>query len=380
MNAFLEHHQQAIRFDYSCFDRILLKGVIPVLQNPACVLGFLKEKRQASRLTPASFHALATDSPAFLQAWAERRRVEIVQPPKGLRPEQGVEPCSPQLPGQRGRAVLLKSREIARLAVSFPRQGDHLTLLNRFVPQYDFDLQDRDFGRRLVRVGPSFPFSARAGLNGHEGLAGRLGEEGLAFHQGAHAFRTCADVAWLPELAARFSAADLETCAHRWLAPLVPFFTDRQRRHQGFGSRRFVRQVEYCTNLVLERRAALDRLHQRLLDLNRSIGHPDKSAGIFSRRITKPTDAGLKTQSLDHDLRPPVLRSASQSSSIKPYARHDLVLGPETTSYHTPDLGVNQGVEHRPEWRPTRAAAHDRYLEVQQDVRETFGDRGQRER
>ena len=47
MNAFIEHHQPAIRFDYSCFDRILLNGVIQVLQNPACVVGLLKEKRQA---------------------------------------------------------------------------------------------------------------------------------------------------------------------------------------------------------------------------------------------------------------------------------------------------------------------------------------------
>ena len=54
MNAFIEHHQQAIRFDYSCFDRILLNGVIQVLQNPACVVGFLKEKRQAVRVTPAN--------------------------------------------------------------------------------------------------------------------------------------------------------------------------------------------------------------------------------------------------------------------------------------------------------------------------------------
>ena len=43
MNAFIEHHQQAIRFDYACFDRIVLNGVIQVLQNPACIVGFLKE-------------------------------------------------------------------------------------------------------------------------------------------------------------------------------------------------------------------------------------------------------------------------------------------------------------------------------------------------
>src|SRR5512147_718121 len=61
MNAFIAHHQPAIRFDYSCFDRILLNGVIQVLQSPACVVGFLKEKRQADRVTPAYFRDISTD-------------------------------------------------------------------------------------------------------------------------------------------------------------------------------------------------------------------------------------------------------------------------------------------------------------------------------
>jgi hypothetical protein len=377
MNVFIEHHQPAIRFDYSCFDRILLNGVIQVLQNPACVVGFLKEKRQAARVTPDFFRAISTDYHHFVQDFAAQRHVETVQPPKGVRREEWVEPFYQQLQGQSGIAVILKSREIARVAVSFPRQGDHVELLNRFVQQYYFYLQDRDFGRMFVRVCPYFPFSARVCLNGHEWLACRLREEGIAFEQCANAFRTCADPARLQELADQFSAAHIEACAHRWLAQLVPFFTDRERRHQGFGYRLFVSQVEYCTNLIFESRAALDRLHDRLLDLNRAIGHPDKIAMIFGRRITKQTDAGLKTQILDHDLGQPVIRSEYKSSSIKQYARDNLVLRTETTSYHTPDLGVNKGVEHLPELRETMAAANDRYLDVQQDVLETFVDRGQ---
>ena len=78
-----------------------------------------------------------------------------------------------------------------------------------------------------------------------------------------------------------------------------------------------------------------------------------------------------------HDLGLPVIRSEYKSSSIKQYARDNLVLRTETTSYHTPDLGVNKGVEHLPELRETMAAANDRYLDVQQDVLETFVDRGQ---
>jgi hypothetical protein len=275
--------------------------------------------------------------------------------------------------------VILKSRANARVAVSFPRQGNHIELCNRFVWQYYFYLQDQDFGRMFLRICPYFPFNARLCLNGHEWLACRLREEGIGFEQCGNAFRTCADPARLQALADQFSAAHIEACAHRWLAQLVPFFTDRERRHQGFGYRLFISQVEYCTNLVFDSRGALDRLHERLLDLNRSIGHPDKIATIFGRRITQHTDAGLKTQILDHDLGAPVIRSEYKSSSIKQYVRDHLVLRTETTSYHTPDLGVNKGVEHLPELRQTMATSNDRYLEVQQDVLETFVDRGQLE-
>jgi hypothetical protein len=101
---------------------------------------------------------------------------------------------------------------------------------------------------------------------------------------------------------------------------------------------------------------------------------------IFGRRITTHTDAGLKTPILDHDLGQPVIRSEYKSSSIKHYARDNRVLRTETTRSHTPDLGVNKGVEHLPELRQTMAAANDRYRDVRQDVLETFVDRGPWER
>jgi hypothetical protein len=43
-------------------------------------------------------------------------------------------------------------------------------------------------------------------------------------------------------------------------------------------------------------------------------------------------------------------------------------------------LGVTQAIENRPRLRPTLGAVNDRYLEVQQEVLETFGDRGHRQR
>jgi hypothetical protein len=377
MNAFVSHHQDSIRFTYSCFDRMLLNAVIQVLQYPASVVGFFKQKRQATALTPAYFRSISTDYHQFVQTFAAERQVEIVQPPKDIRREDWVEPFFRRLHGQPGVAVILKSRENARVAVSFPKQGNHIELLNRFVWQYYFYLQDRDFGRMFIRVCPYFPFNSRICINGHEWLACRLREEGIRFQQCGNAFRNCADPERLQALADQFAPQPILACGHRWLAQLVPFFTDQERRRQGFGYRLFVSQVEYCTNLIFDRRAALDRLSERLLDLNRTIGAPDKVAVIFGRRLTKQTDAGLKTQISDHGLGQPVIRSDYKSSSIKQYVRDHLILRNEATSYHTPDLGVGKNVDNLPQLREKMAASTERYLDVQQDVLETFVDRGQ---
>ena len=379
LNAFLQHHQSSIRFSYECFDRILLNAIIQILQYPASVVGFLKDKRGLSTITPSYFKAVSTDYHRFVQDLAQQRGLQIVEPPKGVRRDEWVEPFYQQLRGQPGIAVILKSRENARIAVSYPRQGHHVELCNRFVWQYYFYLQDPDFGRMFLRLCPYFPFNARVCLNGHEWLACRLREEGIHFLQCGNAFRTCADPKRLQELADQFAPQHLLACVHRWLGQLVPYFSASERR-LGFGYRLFVSQVEYCTNLVFEGRAALDRLHERLLDLNRAIGAPDKVAVVFGRRITKQSDAGLKTQILDHGLGNPVIRSEYKSSSSKQYVRDHLVLRTETTSYHTPDLKVAKNVEHLPQLRQVMSAGNDRYLQVQQDVLETFVDRGQMER
>ncbi len=41
MNTFYEHHQNSIRFQYACFDRILLNAAIPLLLEPTAAQGFL---------------------------------------------------------------------------------------------------------------------------------------------------------------------------------------------------------------------------------------------------------------------------------------------------------------------------------------------------
>jgi len=228
-----------------------------------------------------------------------------------------------------------------------------------------------------VRICPYLPFSARICLNQHHWLANRMREKGIGFKRVANAFLKCAAPDRLQELANSLTPRDLVTCGQKWLAHLTPFFTAREREHAGCQHRLFFSQVEFCDNLIFRRRAALDKLGERLLDANRTIGQPNKITVIFGRRISRHYRGKLQTEIEDMDLPNPVIRSHYGNGFVKQYVRDHLILRTEAASNNVNDYGVNKSVQNLPALRNALSAINDNYLNVQQDIVETFIDRGQ---
>jgi hypothetical protein len=77
------------------------------------------------------------------------------------------------------------------------------------------------------------------------------------------------------------------------------------------------------------------------------------------------------------DLPNPVIRSHYGNGFIKQYVRDHLMLRTEAASNNVHDYGVNKAVQNLPVLRNALAAINDNYLNVQQDILETFIDRGQ---
>src|SRR5215472_16546896 len=69
MNAFYEHHKNSIRFQYRCFDRILLNGLIQPFQQEQRVVGFFGSYRD---LYPVSRDVLRDIATQF-QNWTVNR-------------------------------------------------------------------------------------------------------------------------------------------------------------------------------------------------------------------------------------------------------------------------------------------------------------------
>ncbi|HYY71976.1 MAG TPA: hypothetical protein VE778_00130 [Candidatus Bathyarchaeia archaeon] len=159
----------------------------------------------------------------------------------------------------------------------------------------------------------------------------------------------------------------------------IPFYrTAEERAHAGVQHRPFFAQVEFCDNLIFRRRAAVDALEQRLLDANRTIGQPNKLTLIFGRRITRHHAGKLQTVIEDLNLPNPVIRSHYRKGFLKQYVRDRFLLRTETATNNTStDYAIGKAVDNLPQLRQRLDGIIDRYLDVQQDILETFVDREQ---
>src|SRR4030081_3679607 len=378
MNSFYEHHKGSIHWHYRCFDRILLNGLIQPFQQPERVVGFFNTYRQLYPVTRHTLRDIADQFQCWVKERAAKHSIPIVEAPKGRR-DEFVEPYFKRATPD-AVVVILKAREPARIMTAI---GDskanrwHLAIANRWVVQYNFYINDRQWGRMFVRICPYLPFSARICLNQHHWLANRLRENGIGFMQLANAFLKCAAPDRLQALANSLIPRDLVTCGQKWLAHLTPFFTAREREEAGCRHRLFFSQVEFFDKLVFRRPSPLDKLGERLLDANRTIGQPKKITVIFGRKITKHYRGKLQTEIEDMNLPNPMIRSHYGNGFIKQYVRDHLILRTEAASNNVNDYGVNKAVENLPILQKSLSAITDNYLNGQQDIVETFVDRGQ---
>jgi hypothetical protein len=378
MNAFREHHEHNIRFHYRCFDRLLLNGIIQPFQQEERVVGFFNSYRE---LYPVSRDVLR-DIAAQFHNWVKNRSqswdAPILDAPQGRR-DDFVEPYFRRA-APNAIVCILKAREPARIMTAIGTKAEnrwHLELKQRWVDQYNFYINDSEWGRMFVRMCPYLPFSARVCLNQHHWIAHHLRARGIRFQQCTNAILQCSDVDALQHIADSLTPRDLMRCGEKWLGKLTPFFSRREREEAGLQHRLFFAQVEYCENLIFSRRAALDALGERLLDANRSIGRPNKLSVIFGRKITERYHGKLQTVIADMNLPNPVIRSHYKNGFIKQYVRDKRLLRTEAATNNVTDYGVGKAIENLPHLRQKLQGITERYLDVQQDILESFVDRGQ---
>jgi hypothetical protein len=378
LNSFTRQYRDLIRFGYHCFDRILCNVRISRFVKMGAVVRFLKDRRQATVLSPTFFRNISTAYHEWVAQRAEQAGIPIALAPTdpNVRRHDWVGPYFDQLGTRTGTAVILKAREQARVVVSFPSRKHHLETATRLVNLYYFYLRDPHCGRLFLRVCPYFPFNAQLCLNGHEYLAQQLRQQGSAFRQQDNALLDCDDPQRLQQLADAFGPADINQALDNSLTQWLDYFTPDERA-QGYRHQVFCAQVEYCDNLIFHQRGALHRLFERLLDVNRGIGRPDKLATIFGQTLSRADTRTGQTRLKIIARHTPVISTSFHNTVLKQYVKSNQLLRTEAACFQLRDLSLRKSVEHLEPVRQTLHASNQRYLNSQQNVLATYALRGQ---
>jgi hypothetical protein len=150
MNVFYEPHKNSIRFQYRCFDRILLNGLIQPFQQEERVVGFFGTYRDLYPVSRDVLREIATQFQNWVINRSKKWGAPVLDAPEGRRDDFVQQYFIAAKPDQ--VVCILKAREPARIMTAIGTKKEnrwHLELKQRWVNQYNFYINDSEWGRSI---------------------------------------------------------------------------------------------------------------------------------------------------------------------------------------------------------------------------------------
>jgi hypothetical protein len=233
-----------------------------------------------------------------------------------------------------------------------------------YVNHYYFYLWDAQWGPAFIKMAAFAPFPIWACLNGHQWLKRRLSDTGVGFVALDNGLRSCDDPEAAQAWADKLQASCIRSFVFDWLDRLPSPWTD-QDRSLGHGYEISFRQTEFSDTAVFERprdgRAWFDAAIRDHLD----VGHPEKVAVVFDRRVCKHTPGSFSTKVVTPGVDPHI-QIHYKSSKTKAYFKDLHGIRVETTINNNADFGVKKTVnaDNYDALRTIGQATNARFLEA----------------
>jgi hypothetical protein len=247
---------------YHCFDRIVIRGHLPLLTRPENIVHFFRDVHGVAPITKEVLRQRTTEYNQWVEAFASNRQIAIEWAEKGVRKEDYVRPRLRRMErqGRYGVYFILKSMEVGTTFRStmpkFPTPDPNHRILSRQRSRYThyyFYIRDPVLGPIALCVGSFLPFSITYYLNGHHFIEQQLRRAGVEFRKDDNAFLWVADPTTLQAAADTLSAKIIRTRLEYWSLVVGPKFSNKDRHAINLGRYYSLQQVEYCRNLIFRR-------------------------------------------------------------------------------------------------------------------------------
>ena len=380
MNAFYEHHQDSIRFGYRCFDRILLNGLIQPFQQPERVIGFFNTYRNQYPVSREVLRDIADQFQDWVKNRSQKWGVPILDAPPGRR-DEFVEPYfqarqarrggrHPQGPRTGADPDRHRQQEGQPLAPAIRPALGHPVQLLRERPRLGPDVR--------ARSARTFPFPRVSASTSTTGWRISCGRRASSFQQCTNAFLKCREPAPAPgtrRLPDRARPGELRGEVADALHPVLHRPGAARRRLSAspvLRPGRVLRQPD-LPSAGRPRRAgrapAGCQSHHRPADQAHGDLRPQDHQTLS--RPAADRDRGSRSPEPGHPqpLRPRVHQAVRPRSSPAPHRGGHQQRDATTRCPRPSTISPSSGRK--------LSSIVDTYLDVQQDILETFVDRGQ---
>lgn len=333
MERFLAQHQADIIGVLSGFDRLLLRGTLPSLNNPLSLHTWMRYYGILYKDFAGFAEQCAAEIKAHAQAVAraQGRPYRYLYSPSISKEEVAREIMAADGITEGLICVLacVESCASYRWRRDGHRRGKPLGRAQRQCLHFYFYYLDREFGLMHIRLQSWLPFTIQVCLNGREYLARQLAREGIGCDQRDNCFARIDNLPRAQELLDDLTWRDWVPLLRAWAERVNPLLDSRYGLDQ-HGYYWTIRQSEYATDVMFRDAASLRRLYPAL------VGHAIQQLTCedvlrFLGRRRDSRHLGEVTSDCIKRLEGTRVKHRVAENSIKMYDKQACVLRVETT-------------------------------------------------
>jgi len=377
-NSFIDQFSENIKFDYTCFDRVIIRGYILKLFSSACVVLFLRAMG-FSRSTNGIMRIFTDQLNSHISRQAERLGAPIHW-----------------WPSEDGGVNGAKLRFVEKVyAGNFRGQGDHLFCIitdkepvrtfaarefvskkgrkyqslykcRKPVKQYYIYFHDSVLGGPCyLKISSYLPFPCEFYFNGHNYISHQLDQRGVSYKMKDNAFTDVSDPDALNQAAKEIDGKLVQQRIDYWMNLFFKFdkgkyATRSKHLHHDW----YLAQVEVCSNVIFKSARFCTSLFERLLDKFSRVGLPDTIAKIFSLRPARSHSKSF-WRLYDNNA---CIKHWFRGNAIKQYNKESYFIRTETTINNPKSLGLQKPVLYLQACLWTGLGCNDRLLNCCADV------------
>jgi hypothetical protein len=370
MEEFTQLFGRLLAFVYHCFDRIVIRGHLPLLTRPENIVHFFRDVHGVGAITKEVLRQRTTEYNQWVEAFARNHQVPLEWAESGVRKEDYVRPRLRQMERHQRYGVyfILKSMEVGTnfrvAAPKYPTADPAYRIISRQRSRYThyyFYIRDQVLGPIALCVGSFLPFSITYYLNGHHFIEQQLRSAGVQFRKNDNAFLWVADAEALQAAADALSAKLIRQRLDYWTLIVGPKFSKQDRQAINLGRYYSLQQVEYCRNLIFRRNFPIHKLFERSCDLGLLRLSADRIAQVFGWRLHKRMGGKLASvlERTEHGHH--VLRAYAKNAVMRMYEKFSTFLRLEALSNNLKDFGLNKGLDNLDKVRRLLGSVTDRF-------------------